>query len=179
MRRKQGESLLTTWTLSGAAAEFGMQSGQLKYKLRAIGIEPKRGLRYTASQIVQAMAGGSVNEEKLRLERAKAGYLELEMLEKEGKLAPMTEIEEMVRQWGLSIRQRLLSLPAALGARCNPSDAEHARMVLSDWVTDQLKGIQHDIADTVKAGPKRSGKPVRKPRRGKTKATVGVGAVVV
>jgi len=170
---------MTAWTVTGASREFGLQVGQLQHKLRSVGIEPKKGRLYTPKEIMVALAGGAVSHEKLRLEKAKADYLELEMLEKEGKLASMPEIEEMVRQWGLSIRQRLLSLPAALGARCNPSDAEHARMVLSDWVADQLKGIQDDILATDKADSKRRSKPIRKPKRGKTTATAGAGEIAV
>lgn len=91
----------------------------------------------------------------------RTAMLRLQRLEKERILVNLSEVQTMLRDSLLPIRQRLLALPTEADTRCNPTDPAHARAALQIWVDSALTRIREAVAEVVdppKPKPKRKAK---------------------
>jgi phage terminase Nu1 subunit (DNA packaging protein) len=82
---------------------------------------------------------------KTRESEARASMLEMERRQAEGELVTLSEVQSLYQSCLLPIRQTINSLPSALCARVNPTDPDHARIVLQDWVDSAVKGIREKL----------------------------------
>ena len=96
---------------------------------------------------------GSLEDEQARQAKWRADLLELETREKEGELVNLSEVQVMLRDSLLPIRQRLLALPTECDTRANPSDPAHARAALQIWVDSALSRIREAVAEVVDPKP--------------------------
>ena len=78
----------------------------------------------------------------VRDRNASAALKELERKAREKELVPMEEAREVVRAYLTPAREAIVSAPAALAARVNPSDPELARLELQDWADNALRKIR-------------------------------------
>jgi len=133
-------------TVTGAAKQFNVSQLTATRRLTKAGHRPGKGEKFDLATIAAALYGGDLEQERIRKTREETELLALRRLREEGELVPLASAEDAIRQWAATIRQRLLALPAAMALRCNPSDAEHARVALSEWVASAMRGIQADLA---------------------------------
>jgi phage terminase Nu1 subunit (DNA packaging protein) len=138
-RKQQPEALLSLRQLAEA---FGYATMTLQRKLRAAGVDTAKG---ATIQQVHEILMGSLEAERIRETRARADLLEMERREKERDLVPLAEVDEMIRNTHLPVRQRLMALPSEMCSRCNPSDPQLAREALDRWVTDSLPKLRAAI----------------------------------
>lgn len=75
-------------------------------------------------------------DEKLKFE---AKLAEQEFQTKAGTLVEFEEALAITREVLLPIRQCWLALPNTLASKCNPTDPEHARAALEEWVYSAMK----------------------------------------
>jgi len=130
-------------TLSKASQELGMTLPTLKRRFSEAGVPIDK--KTTWRQILIVLQGGDVKEHKARFEAAKADYMYMEMLEREGFLIPKTVIRDLWTASLMPVRERLLALPSAYASRCNPADPDHAGAVLEQWVGDTMKSLQDEL----------------------------------
>ncbi len=71
--------------------------------------------------------------------------LTLERQEKERELVQLSECLDIIRSSFVPVRQRLMALPAEAAPRCNPSDPDHARDALQQWVDGALSRIREEL----------------------------------
>jgi len=171
-----------TLTASQAALEFGEQAPQIQSKLERAGEPIGRGRRYRLRILLEVLrpVDGGLKSEKIRETRLRADHLELQMAAMSEDLIPVEKAKALLTDALLPIRQRLLSLPEAMAARCNPVDPVFARTALDEWMQDSFrmfyedaKGEQGAAPTEVREGevaPRSSGeppgeKPPAKPRR--------------
>lgn len=133
-------------TCNEAAKEFGMSPAALKRHLVQAGLETEKGRKFTIREILRAVQG-DLKAERTRETRERANLLELERREKEGELLPMEDVQAMIRNAFVPVRQRLLALPSEMQARANPSDPQLARAALDQWVTDSLSLIREGLPE--------------------------------
>ena len=93
--------------------------------------------------------GGDINAEKLRVERLKGDILEIERDKKRGKLADTKQVEVIWEGLAMSMRGKLLSLPAKLSPlvlQCKT--VEECRRQLETEINDVLAELSkpHDYA---------------------------------
>jgi rRNA maturation endonuclease Nob1 len=136
-------------TLHEAAEAFGKPRRTLERRLRDAGLKIGDGETYTVCEVHDALMG-SLEAERIRETRARADLLEMERREKERDLVPLAEVDEMIRNTHLPVRQRLMALPSEMCSRCNPTDPQLAREALDRWVTDSLPKLRESI-EKVKA----------------------------
>ncbi len=144
------------YTVSEAAAELNIAVSTLTRRLRAIGEETPRGRIFTLRQLLAALTSKDGDKSALlRARRLKAEeeakLLAFERREKERDLVPLAEIQALIRDSFLPVRQRLMALPSEMSARCNPSDPQLAREALDRWLTDSLPIIRAGLAEQAKA----------------------------
>jgi hypothetical protein len=90
--------------------------------------------------LFDAMPGEMTFEDaRRRKEIAEAKIAEAEAQQLDDGWVAMPQVEEWVVGRLLPVRQRLISLPADVCARCNPSDPELARVALQEWSDETLK----------------------------------------
>jgi hypothetical protein len=147
----QPTEITPTLSLRDAAKTFGYPTMTLARKLQAKGIDTSKGL--TVLQVHTALMG-SLDAERIRETSARADLLELERQEKQRDLVPLAEVQQLISDAFLPVRQRLMALPAEQCARCNPSDPQLARESLDRWLTDSLPLIRSALPKPKKKGTK-------------------------
>lgn len=144
------------WTLETAAREFGVSRETIKKGLTEAGasIKKGRGASFTTKQIVAAIFG-DIKHERFLKTREERTLLELERKQKEGDLIEMDAATDLITRAFLPVRQRLLSLPTEMAARCNPTDPVFAQQALDAWTDRAMKQIQAGISNGKPVKPKR------------------------
>lgn len=84
-------------------------------------------------------------EEQTREASARADLLELERAEKRRELVPLAEVQTMISDALLPVRQRFLAAPAELCNRANPTDPQFAREAIQHWVDESLRLIRDEL----------------------------------
>jgi len=159
-------------SVTKAATELGMDAEGLKRKFAEAGIEYKKRQHVTWRQVFIALQGGDAKEHKARFEAAKADYMYMEMLEREGFLIPKNVIHELWTAALVPIRERLLALPAAYASRCNPADPDHASAVLEQWVADTMRSLQDELRQVEAGRESGSGENQVRKKKPRTRARV-------
>jgi len=132
------------WTVSKAATEWGIDRRTLTERLKAIGLDARKGVKFHTRDISRAVTG-DLEQERILETRERRLALERDRLEADGDLVRFEGVNRLYTEACLPIRQRLLALPAEASSRCNPSDPKHARDVLQRWVDDALPLIRKDL----------------------------------
>ena len=127
--------------LEQAAAQFGASKETLRRGLRRLDIATTKGTRHSLADIYRALSG-DLHAERTRETRARADLLELERREKERDLVSLAEVQTLMRDILLPVRQRLLALPSEAATRVNPTDPQMARDALQAWVDAALPAIR-------------------------------------
>lgn len=83
--------------------------------------------------------------QQTRESQARADLLEIERAEKRRDLIPLAEVQAIVREAFLPVRQRFLALPAELCNRVNPTDPQFAREGLQHWVDEALRLVREEL----------------------------------
>jgi hypothetical protein len=123
----------------------------IKRRLQAAGVAIPKGEKLDLATVLPVLVKGDPSTaDELRAKRiahtaAKTALLELDRKQREQELVEMGEAEAMIRSTLLPIRSLILSAPAVLAAKVNPSDPEHARAQIQSWVDNGLKTIREDI----------------------------------
>jgi hypothetical protein len=89
------------------------------------------------------MTGGLV-QWKARLVAAQAQREELKLAKDLGDSIPWADAQMTISTLARVARQRLDALPAEVAHLCNPTDPEHARIALEQWVASSLPIIRGD-----------------------------------
>lgn len=132
------------WTTTRASGEWGISYKTLVRRLHGIGLETKKGRTFTTRQVDRALHGDLANE-RLRKLRLEGDLLDLERRSKDDELFPRAEVEVLVRETWLPMRQALLQMPAELCSRVNPADPQHALGHLEAWVDATLKSTRETV----------------------------------
>lgn len=138
------------WTAAQAAKEWGLDPKTMAKRIRAAGLDVAKGKKYSTAEITQAVVGDKQSEQ-IREIRARADLLELERRQKEGEVVDCAAMEKRIADVFAPLRSALLSAPAELAARCNPSDPDHARAALRDWVDRVLRTGREAAIETKEA----------------------------
>lgn len=129
------------WTINKAAQEWGIDRRTLTIRLTGIGFTVGNGSKFHTRDISRAIVG-ELEREKILETQQRRMLLEMEVKERGAELVKMSEVEKVLTDTLLPVRQRLLALPAEAAARCNPSDPQFAREALQRWVDDSLPAIR-------------------------------------
>lgn len=150
---------ITKLLVTEAAPQLGVSINTLLTGLERMRVKTSRGRKYPLKQLFTACFG-DLEAERIRETRARADLLELERREKEKELVPMHLAVSLMRNGIGPVRTKVLELPNQMSGNVNPSDPEHARVQLTDWVdrflasmTDEMDAVsKHEhktLADTV------------------------------
>lgn len=142
------------WTVSKAATEWGLDRRTLTARLKAAGLDAHKSKTFHTREISRAILG-DLGAEKVRETRERANLLELERAELEKRLVPLDQVQAMISNTLLPVRQRLLALPSEACARANPEDPLLAREALQTWVDDSLPVIRAGIVEAVDGKPRK------------------------
>ncbi len=127
------------WTIHKAATEFGVSRETIERGRIRAGAEKANS--YEISALVK-FAFGDLKAERTRFERARADEKEKENLVADGLLHDRAEIMRAVWQnWMLPWRTMAELMPNQLAALLNPSNPEHARKILDEWVEVAKKTV--------------------------------------
>lgn len=131
------------WTIARAETEFGVAAATIRSGLIRDGVEVSkgRGHTFTTRQIYSALASDDRAARTAKTIKETA-LLSLEIEEKSGRLVEMAEAEKLIRDILVPIREVMLSAPALLAARVNPTDPDLARGQLEQWVDDKLRSVR-------------------------------------
>jgi hypothetical protein len=135
------------WTISSAAAEWGVEYNSLAKWLSKMGLEVKRGEKFTTRQIDRAIHGDPLDAERIREVRARADLLEMERLEKKRVLVSLAEVQKMIRDAHIPVRQRFIALPSEMANRCNPTDPKLARDALQQWSDSAMAMVHTELPE--------------------------------
>ena len=125
-------------TIPKAARAFGLDPETLKKRMEVAGHEIERGTEWDLKTLADAIHGGTLEREKIRLTRAEAELKEKELQVQRGDLITSEQAKAIIVETLGPMRAALTSWPAGLAARCNPSDPELAREVLAGAVKQLL-----------------------------------------
>jgi hypothetical protein len=131
-------------TLNQWAETLGIEPRTLGRRLtRAeIKVEPRQKL--TAKQIFTALMGDK-EAAQAREANARAEKLERENAEATDSLCKMEDVQKVMRETLLPVRQRLMALPSEAAHLCNPTDPQFAQQALQGWVDRSLPLIRDGI----------------------------------
>jgi hypothetical protein len=137
------------WSLLKAASEFGVSRETVRRGLAQNGVAERA--EYTTAEIHNALAGD------LKKARAREALANAIAKERDNKIAdrevvPFAEVSEWMNAVLLTFRQRLLSMPAQMASRTNPTDPPFAQAALELWVTETLPILRKGVDDIEKAG---------------------------
>ena len=96
--------------------------------------------------------------ERLRLTTEQADKVALDNAKERKQLVPLADIEAILTESFLPIRQRFLALPSEMCNRCNPTDPQFARAALQEWADEAMRLIRVQLPQP-KNEPKASTKP--------------------
>jgi hypothetical protein len=88
---------------------------------------------------------GDGERERIRVAAADAERKERENQIAKRELIPMDEARQAIGGCLITIRQRLVAVPAELASSVNPSDPEFARKALEQWRDEVLKSCREDL----------------------------------
>jgi hypothetical protein len=133
-------------TISAFANELGRSPATVRSGLLRNGVDIKHGGTdgFTLKELIDALYGDETAA-RIAVDQERAEKLRLANAEARRELVPMGEAEAMIRSTLLPVRDLLLSAPAVLAARVNPTDPEHARSQIQSWVDNGLKTIREEI----------------------------------
>lgn len=131
-------------TIYKASSEFGVDRKSLARWLSEAGHDVEKRKEFTLREIHKAIAG-DLRTERTREARERANLLELDRKEKSRELFPWNELEPWMDKRFTAIRQRILAMPAQLGAKCNPTDPAFAQAQCDQWVKEFLPLLRNDI----------------------------------
>ena len=139
-------------TLEQASKEFGVPKVSLHRALQVQGEPTGKGEKYSIATIWRALCGD------LKAAKAREALANAIAKERDNKIAdreviPFAEVSEWMNAVLLTFRQRLLSMPAQMASRCNPSDPPFAQSALDLWVMETLPILRKGI-DEIEAGDK-------------------------
>lgn len=151
-----------------AASELDIDRRTLTARLKAIGLDPKKGRTFTTREIVRAYIGDH-QYEKILETRVKRELLEIEKAKAQRTLVELAEAEEILNNCLFPIDQRLAALPIEAAPLCNPSDPQLARAELQRWVDRNRPKIRSGIqSSNESAGHNSNGSGEPSKRRRKT-----------
>ena len=134
----------TKQTATHAAKVFGMDPKTMVRLLRDAGHEIAQNRKFSLQEVTGALTG-DLEKERIRETRANADLKELELKEKQGELVSLAAVQEMMNTAMLPMRQRLNALPSEMASKTNPTDPEHARAQLNQWVDQALPLIREQL----------------------------------
>jgi hypothetical protein len=143
--RRRPRAVALAGTIYNWSIELDFAHATLTKRLRLAGIQFKKGQKIPARHIFAALTGG-YDMSRARIMMARARMLELKLAQMERDLIPWVEVEKTISTTAMSVRHRLDSLPAEAAYLCNPSDPEHARKVLEEWLARSLPIIRAQTA---------------------------------
>jgi hypothetical protein len=131
-------------TLNQWAESLAMEPRTLGRRLSRAEIVVKPRQRLTATEIFKALLGDK-EAAQARESNARAEKLERENKEAEGLTVKVEDMQKVLRDILLPVRQRILALPSEAAHLCNPSDPQFARAALLEWVDRALPIIRESI----------------------------------
>jgi hypothetical protein len=143
--RRRPRAVALAGTIYNWSIELDFAHATVTKRLRIAGIQFKKGQKIPARHILAALTGG-YDMSRARIMKARARILELKLAQMERDLIPWVEVERTISTTCIAVRQRLDSLPAEAAYLCNPSDPEHARKVLEEWLARSLPIIRAQTA---------------------------------
>lgn len=150
---------MTKWSLTRAAAEFGVARATLTARLRETGYkisdthDVSKAQSWTVRQCHDALRGsGDRDAVKYRAEAAAAELAELEVAKARRNLVSVEEVVGLFDRILAPFRARLLAAPAVLGQAANPSDPVHGTAEVGRWVDSVLPLLRQDLVDAFATG---------------------------
>jgi hypothetical protein len=134
------------WTLLAASVELGRSRETIRRGLAANGVATKS--HYTTKEIFDALNGGDLEAEKILKTREERIALERENRIANGEVIPLADNLRWQENVLQVVRQRLLSLPATMAQRCNPSDPAFSQKALDGWVAETLPILRTAVQQT-------------------------------
>ena len=133
-------------TITAFAKALGISAATVRSGLRRNDVEipDRRSAVFPLKVLIESIYGDETAV-KIRVEQERAEKLRLANAETRRELVPMGEAEGMIRSALLPVRDLLLSAPAVLAARVNPTDPEHARAQIQAWVDSGLRSVREEI----------------------------------
>ena len=131
-------------TINQWAESLAMEPRTLGRRLSRAGITVKPRQQLTATDIFKALTSDK-EAAQARESNARADLLEMEKAEKEKRTIDVAEMEKVLRDIHLPIRQRFLALPSEACHLCNPTDPMFAHAALLAWVDMSLPIIRESI----------------------------------
>jgi hypothetical protein len=135
---------LVPQTATTAAKALGIDPKTMVKLLRDAGHEVAQYATFALKDVVTASMG-DLERERTRLTRAEANIKEMEEALKRGDLVPMEEAKAMVQAANMPVRQRLDNAASELAPLVNPSDPEHARAQIEQWIEKTLRLITEQL----------------------------------
>jgi hypothetical protein len=133
-----------TVNVEQVAAALNCSPATARRRFRACEIDPNKPL--TLKDVIRAWAG-DLREEKIRETRARADLLEIERRQLEKDLVTSEQVQDTIRSALGPVRQRFLSLPVEMAARCNPSDPVLAKTALEQWRDESMRLVMESLKE--------------------------------
>ena len=146
------------YNLTEAATELGIAISTLARRLHVLDQPTARGSTFTLKTIVAAMTVRGTDREDLirarkELIQSQADLAKLDLAQRENDLVSLEEVKSLLGNALLTVRQRLNALPSEMASKTNPTDPEHARAQLNQWVDQALPLIREQLPK-IKPEPK-------------------------
>lgn len=132
------------WSVNAAAKEFRVDRRTLNRALEAFGESVGNGARFH-TQVICGALFGEREREQIRLLKADAELKEMDLHQQRKELVQMADVQTLLTEMLLPIRQRWLALPAECCAMVNPSDPQFAREALQRWVDESLPLVRSGL----------------------------------
>lgn len=132
------------WTIHKASMEWGVDKKTLATALRGSGHELSKGKEFTTREVNEALFGDD-KKERTRESKARADLLERERAELDKVTVRLDEVQKMLSEAMLLVRQRFIALASECANRCNPVDPKLARDALQRWSDDALAAIRSEL----------------------------------
>jgi hypothetical protein len=132
-------------TLNAWSANLGIDSLTFERRLKKAGVTLPRKGELLSLQSVLPIISSDEQSEKKRLITAQAIAQERENKVEDENWFHREDVEKLVTELLLPLRQHLISAPTTLDARCNPSEPLLARAAITSWRDEVFKQIQINL----------------------------------
>ncbi|MGD1086070.1 MAG: hypothetical protein ABSA47_15145 [Verrucomicrobiota bacterium] len=132
----------TVWRWS---VELHKKYDTLARRLRLVGIDVGRKTVVSAADVFRAL-NLPLEAARTRESTARASLLEAKVKARKADMAPVSDLESSLLNTLIPCRRRFLALPSEAAIKCNPTDPEHARLALEEWLEMVLPLLHEDNA---------------------------------
>ncbi len=143
-----------SWSIAALSVETGHDRHYCRRIIRQARLKPLRMVKgnpeYDLEAFQEACAELTSDATALMQERLKAERLENERREREAavetrELISMAEVQKIITDTFLPIRQRFLALASEACALCNPTDPQFAYKALETWSAQAMRLVDEKI----------------------------------